>query len=99
MAINEVLDLTTEHFMDELIAINPKYDDSIIVKAYDIAFRLHDGQLRKSGEPYIIHPVAVAKILANFGMDNETIVAGLLNNQYSDILGHCKEHLSEILCL
>lgn len=84
MAINEVLDLTTEHFMDELIAINPKYDDSIIVKAYDIAFRLHDGQLRKSGEPYIIHPVAVAKILANFGMDNETIVAGLLHDSVED---------------
>ena len=84
MAINEVLDLTTEHFMDELIAINPKYDDTIIVKAYDIAFRLHDGQFRKSGEPYIIHPIAVAKILANFGMDNETVVAGLLHDSVED---------------
>lgn len=84
MAVNEVIDLTTEHFMDELIAINPKYDDSIIVKAYEIAFKLHDGQLRKSGEPYIIHPIAVAKILANFGMDNETIVAGLLHDSVED---------------
>lgn len=84
MAINEVLDLTTEHFMDDLIAINPKYDDTIIVKAYDIAFRLHDGQFRKSGEPYIIHPIAVAKILANFGMDNETVVAGLLHDSVED---------------
>ena len=84
MAINEVLDLTTENFMEELIAINPKYDDSIIVKAYDIAFSLHDGQLRKSGEPYIIHPIAVAKILANFGMDNETVVAGLLHDSVED---------------
>ena len=84
MAINEQLDLTTEHFMDELIAINPKYDDSMIVKAYDIAFRLHDGQFRKSGEPYIIHPIAVAQILANFGMDNETIVAGLLHDSVED---------------
>ena len=84
MAINEVLDLTTEHFMDEMAAINPKYDDSIIVKAYDIAYRLHDGQFRKSGEPYIIHPVAVAKILANFGMDNETVVAGLLHDSVED---------------
>lgn len=82
--MNDVIDLTTEHFMDELIAINPKYDDSIIVKAYEIAFRLHDGQFRKSGEPYIIHPVAVAKILANFGMDNETIVAGLLHDSVED---------------
>ncbi|MBQ0040663.1 MAG: bifunctional (p)ppGpp synthetase/guanosine-3',5'-bis(diphosphate) 3'-pyrophosphohydrolase [Clostridiales bacterium] len=82
--MNEVLDLTTEHFMDELIAINPKYDDTIIVKAYEIAFRLHDGQFRKSGEPYIIHPIAVAKILANFGMDNETVVAGLLHDSVED---------------
>lgn len=80
----EVINLTTENFMEELAAINPKYDDSIIVKAYEIAYRLHDGQLRKSGEPYIIHPIAVAKILANFGMDNETIVAGLLHDSVED---------------
>ena len=84
MAIQGKLDLSIEKFMDELIAINPKYDDSIIVKAYEIAFKLHDGQLRKSGEPYIIHPIAVAKILANFGMDNETIVAGLLHDSVED---------------
>ncbi|MDD5823643.1 MAG: bifunctional (p)ppGpp synthetase/guanosine-3',5'-bis(diphosphate) 3'-pyrophosphohydrolase [Firmicutes bacterium] len=76
--------LTTEQFMDEIIAINPKYDDSIIVKAYDIAHTLHEGQFRKSGEPYIIHPIAVAKILASFGMDNETVVAGLLHDVVED---------------
>ena len=70
--------------MDEISAINSKYDDSIITKAYEIALNLHDGQFRKSGEPYIIHPIAVAKILANFGMDNETIVAGLLHDAVED---------------
>ncbi|MBQ0018751.1 MAG: bifunctional (p)ppGpp synthetase/guanosine-3',5'-bis(diphosphate) 3'-pyrophosphohydrolase [Clostridiales bacterium] len=70
--------------MNDLVAINPKYDDSIIAKAYDIAYRLHDGQKRQSGEPYIIHPIAVAKILANFGMDNEAIVAGLLHDSVED---------------
>lgn len=76
--------LTTEQFMDEIIEINPKYDDSIIVKAFEIARNLHEGQFRKSGEPYIIHPIAVAKILAGFGMDNETVVAGLLHDVVED---------------
>ena len=84
MGVNEVVNLTSEHFIEEMTAINPKYDDSIIVKAFEIASKLHDGQFRKSGEPYIIHPIAVAKILANFGMDNETIVAGLLHDSVED---------------
>lgn len=84
MAIRGIIDLSTETFMNDLVAINPKYDDSIIAKAYDIAYRLHDGQKRQSGEPYIIHPIAVAKILANFGMDNEAIVAGLLHDSVED---------------
>ncbi|MBQ6388300.1 MAG: bifunctional (p)ppGpp synthetase/guanosine-3',5'-bis(diphosphate) 3'-pyrophosphohydrolase [Mogibacterium sp.] len=64
--------------------INPKYDDSVIIKAYETALRLHEGQFRKSGEPYIIHPIAVAKILAGFGMDNETVIAGLLHDAVED---------------
>ena len=74
--------------------INPKYDDSVIIKAYEIARRLHDGQFRKSGEPYIIHPVAVAKILAQFGMDNETVIAGLLHDSIEDT-GYTREQLAE----
>ncbi len=74
--------------------INPKYDDSVIIKAYEIARRLHDGQFRKSGEPYIIHPVAVAKILAQFGMDNETVIAGLLHDSIEDT-GYTRKQLAE----
>ncbi|MBQ0005353.1 MAG: bifunctional (p)ppGpp synthetase/guanosine-3',5'-bis(diphosphate) 3'-pyrophosphohydrolase [Clostridiales bacterium] len=76
--------LTTEQFVSDIVAINSKYDDSIIIKAYEIARNLHEGQFRKSGEPYIIHPVAVAKILAGFGVDNETVVAGLLHDVVED---------------
>ncbi|MBR2390198.1 MAG: bifunctional (p)ppGpp synthetase/guanosine-3',5'-bis(diphosphate) 3'-pyrophosphohydrolase [Mogibacterium sp.] len=74
--------------------INPKYDDSVIIKAYEIARKLHDGQFRKSGEPYIIHPIAVAKILAQFGMDNETVIAGLLHDSIEDT-GYTREQLAE----
>lgn len=45
-----------------------------------IAWEAHDGQKRKSGEPYIIHPVAVACILGDLGMDAETVIAGLLHD-------------------
>ena len=84
MANQKVVDLSTEKFIKEMSEINPKYDDSVIVRAYEIARSLHEGQFRKSGEPYIIHPVAVAKILANFGMDNETVIAGLLHDAVED---------------
>lgn len=76
--------MTTEQFLSEMEAINPKYNTPLIAKAYNIACTLHKDQRRKSGEPYIIHPIAVAKILANFGMDDETIVAGLLHDVVED---------------
>ena len=84
MAAKKVLDLSTEKFIQDMSEINPKYDDSVVIKAYEIARSLHDGQFRKSGEPYIIHPVAVARILAGFGMDNETVIAGLLHDAVED---------------
>ena len=92
MANKKDIDLSTEKFIKEMSEINPKYDDSVIIKAYEIARDLHDGQFRKSGEPYIIHPIAVAKILAGFGMDNETIIAGLLHDAVEDT-NYTKEQL------
>ncbi len=71
-------------FIDGLLAINPKYDVDLIGRAYDMAEKMHAGQLRKSGEPYLIHPVAVANILADLGMDEDTIVAGLLHDVVED---------------
>ena len=94
MAAPKVLDLSTEKFIKDMTEINPKYDDSVIIKAYEIARSLHDGQFRKSGEPYIIHPVAVAKILAQFGMDNETVIAGLLHDVVEDTR-YTREQLAE----
>lgn len=71
-------------FLNSILEINPKYDTDIIGKAYDIAEEMHRGQLRKSGEPYLIHPLAVSEILAELGMDEETIVAGLLHDVVED---------------
>ena len=94
MAGQKIIDLSTEKFIRDMNEINPKYDDSVIIKAYEIARSLHDGQFRKSGEPYIIHPVAVAQILARFGMDNETVIAGLLHDVVEDT-DYTREQLVE----
>ena len=71
-------------FLNSLLEINPNYDIELIGKAYDISEEMHRGQLRKSGEPYLIHPLAVSEILAELGMDEETIIAGLLHDVVED---------------
>ncbi|MGN0659827.1 MAG: RelA/SpoT family protein [Emergencia sp.] len=75
---------TKAKFLEEITSINKNYNTELIGRAFDTARQLHDGQLRKSGEPYMIHPIAVAKILANLGMDDETIVGGLLHDVVED---------------
>lgn len=57
---------------------------AIIHKAYEFALNSHGDQLRKSGEPYIIHPISVAKILIGFGMDCQSVVAALLHDVVED---------------
>ena len=63
---------------------HPSDDFSLIEKAYHVADDAHQGQKRKSGEPYIIHPICVAIILAELEMDKETIIAGLLHDVVED---------------
>jgi len=65
---------------------HPSDDISMIEKAYNIAFEAHKTQVRKSGEPYIIHPLNVAIILAELEMDKETIAAGLLHDVVEDTI-------------
>jgi GTP diphosphokinase / guanosine-3',5'-bis(diphosphate) 3'-diphosphatase len=55
-----------------------------VVRAYEVGAQAHEGQLRKSGEPYITHPIAVAGILADLGMDAETIIAAILHDTLED---------------
>ncbi len=79
---------TPEALYEELITRVRKYhpsdDISLIERAYQTAYDAHKDQVRKSGEPYIIHPLYVAIILADLELDKETIVAGLLHDVVED---------------
>lgn len=74
---------------------HPSDDISLIEKAYKIAAEAHANQVRKSGEPYIIHPLYVSIILADLEMDKETIVAGLLHDVVEDTL-YTDEEITEM---
>ncbi len=64
--------------------LHPSADMATLQRAYDIAEQSHDGQMRKSGDPYITHPLAVATILGELGMDTTTLVAALLHDTVED---------------
>lgn len=84
---NEIkLEEYDDHFSDffELVKNNSQYDSEKIKKAYTLAYEAHKNQRRRSGEPYIMHPVAVAKILYELGMDNECIIGALLHDVVED---------------
>ena len=70
--------------MRDIAADFPEEEGKTILRAYDYARRHHEGQLRKSGEPYIMHPVSVAVIIQQMGLDSESIMAGLLHDTIED---------------
>ncbi|SKA81321.1 GTP pyrophosphokinase [Caloramator quimbayensis] len=64
--------------------LEERLDINIIYKAYSVAKKAHDGQMRESGEPYLMHPVEVALILIEMGLDTDTICAALLHDVVED---------------
>ena len=82
--MSEVKDVTIDDVLEKMKKNNRKSDLKLIRRAYDFAKEKHGDQLRKSGEPYIIHPVQVAYILANLELDDATICAALLHDVAED---------------
>ncbi len=69
---------------NEVLAYNPKADISFIEKAHQFSEKMHQGQKRASGEPYVVHPLEVAQILAQMRLDVPSIAAGLLHDTVED---------------
>ena len=83
--MSEIKNVTIDDIIQkEIENYGPNTDVELIKKAYNLANEKHGNQLRKSGEPYIIHPMGVAYILAELGLDDETICAALLHDVVED---------------
>ena len=82
--MSEVKDVTIKDVITEMKKHNRKSDSKLIMKAYNYAVAHHGDQKRKSGEPYIIHPVHVAYILSTLGLDDATICAALMHDLAED---------------
>ena len=77
-------DVTIEEIIKQMKNNNKKSNSNLILKAYNFANNYHKNQCRKSGEPYIIHPLNVAYILSMLELDDETICAALLHDVVED---------------
>src|SRR5258708_13638530 len=78
--------LQAEEVIDRIKAYQPNVDSRLVQRAYDYSFRMHAGQTRKSGQPYIVHPVSVAGIIADLRLDGASVCAGLLHDVIEDTL-------------
>jgi len=70
--------------LDKVKSYHPGADTDLINKAYVYSARMHDGQLRKSGDPYFIHPVQVAQIITDMRLDTASVCAALLHDVVED---------------
>ena len=95
LAERETPDQLYERLISSVRKYHPSDNVEMISRAYRIASEAHKGQKRKSGEPYIIHPIWVAIILADLELDKETIIAGILHEGRStghDLYGRRNAH-------
>ncbi len=77
-------DTDIKRLLDILRATGKKYDTDKIIRAYEYAAKMHEGQFRDSGEPYISHPVAVAEIVAGLELDTDSVCAAFLHDTVED---------------
>ena len=75
---------TYEALRHDLIASGRAYDFDMIDRAYQLASAAHATQFRRSGEPYICHPISVAQLLVELGMDSESVAAALMHDVAED---------------
>src|SRR5574338_461659 len=73
-----------DQILSEVAGYHPSADVGLIRRAYQFAAQAHDGQTRKSGEPYVTHPLAVARIIAELKLDVASVCAGLLHDCVED---------------
>src|SRR3954447_19893876 len=88
-----------EHLVDQLIADVERYnqtvDRELLVRAFNYAAQAHAGQQRRSGEPFILHPLGVARICADLQLDDPTIAAALLHDVVEDTAAESDELRAE----
>ena len=87
--------LRLNDILDKVAGYHPSADLDVIKKAYVYSAKVHQGQLRKSGEPYLVHPLEVAGILAEMRLDEASIVTGLLHDTIEDTLA-TREEIAEL---
>ena len=87
--------LRLNDILDRVSGYHPDPDLDLIKKAYVYSAKVHQGQIRKSGEPYLIHPLEVAGILAEMHLDEASVVTGLLHDTIEDTLA-TKEEIAEL---
>ncbi|NNE18746.1 MAG: bifunctional (p)ppGpp synthetase/guanosine-3',5'-bis(diphosphate) 3'-pyrophosphohydrolase, partial [Myxococcales bacterium] len=80
------------NILEKVKGYHPRADTDLINKAYVYASRMHDGQMRKSGDDYFIHPVSVADIIADMQLDASSVCAALLH----DVVEDCEVSLPEV---
>src|SRR6188474_1941627 len=78
--------LQAEEIIQRVRAYQPLAAGELIKRAYDYSFKAHIGQTRKSGDPYIVHPVSVAGIITELRLDTASVCAGLLHDVVEDTL-------------
>jgi GTP pyrophosphokinase len=81
--------------LEEVSRYNPAADFEAIKKAYVYSAKVHEGQIRKTGEPYVTHPLEVAQILAELKLDDSSIMAGILHDTIEDTVA-TKEELTSL---